>query len=62
MRPLQQIISAARDVCIQIPGVYVALFDAIGRELEATGVALSQTCVCVCECELEATGVALRGL
>ncbi len=30
-------------------------------ELEATGVALSHTCVCVCECELDATGVAQHG-
>ena len=44
---------SARDVCIlcilciQIPGVYAALFEKV------------VACVCVCECELDATGVAL---
>ena len=34
-------------LCIQIPGVYAALFEKV------------VACVCVCECELDATGVAL---
>ncbi len=50
-------------LCIQIPGVYAALFDAIGRGRACGGArCVSQknlTRVCVCECELDATDVAL---
>ena len=34
-------------LCIQIPGVYAALFEKV------------VACVCVCECELDAAGAAL---